>query len=129
MSNSWSRSSTSSSVSLRLPPREMNPTTFFIFVPTAVTGVFVVIKVPKKPNNISSNMAMKPFVKPAKGVATIQPNHPAPDCMAATPSPGVGVPINKCHKPATLIKIAVTPINILGTSPFLAGFLNVCHAA
>ena len=53
---------------------------------------------------------------------------PAPDCIASTPSPGVGVPLNKCHKPATLIKTALTPMAILGPSPFLAGFLNVCQA-
>ena len=88
----------------------------------------MVINVPKNPNKMSNNIAIKPLVNPASGVAINQPNQPAPDCIASTPSPGVGVPLNKCHKPATLINIALAPITILGPSPFLAGFLNVCQA-
>ncbi len=87
------------------------------------------MSVPKNPNKISNNIAIKPFVNPASGVATNHPSQPAPACIASTPSPGVGVPLNKCHKPPTLINMALAPIRILGPSPFLAGFLNVCQAA
>ena len=94
----------------------------------AVIGVLVVTNSPKNKSNIKSKDAMTVLLKETSGAETNQPSHPAPDCMAKTPSAGTARPCKICHKPATANTTALKPITTLGPSPFLVGFLNEVHA-